>query len=395
MQVISENIEFAMARHAPPKLPNDVDSIDVVGGPYLKSGAQIISGFMPAKLLIPNNFEIPYFDPRTKRGYQRKPHDARINQLAGDLRRDRVDLPTAILLNVRSRDASRAATEGKLIISDLLRRGAVPSKFYVVDGQHRVLALQKLLIENEELWQDFMIPFVCMLGASEEEEMRQFHIVNSTAKSVRTDLALQLLRKRADQDPDFLEALQERGQEWQVEGQALVERLALESPIWRKRIRMANMEKADTTIPSASMVASLKPLFQSPFFGSLKQEDQLKVLEAYWGGIRDVLRPVFDDPTEYALQKGVGVIVMHVLLPHVIEIVRNSGSSVGDAEAFSRILKDALERLEGDDGEGNPVSGSTFWAAAPLGAAGSYSSSAGRRVLVAKIRQMLPSVAVE
>jgi hypothetical protein len=143
------------------------------------------------------------------------------------------------------------------------------------------------------------------------------------------------------------------------------------------------------------MVVSLKLLLQSPFFGSLKPDDQLTILEAYWGGIREVLRPVFDDPSGNALQKGVGVIVLHAVLPHVLEIARTDGSSVLEPDTFSRIMKVPLERLEGDDGEGNPVSGAGFWAAAPKGAAGSYSSSAGRRVLIAKLRQLLPGVAVE
>jgi len=67
-----------------------------------------------------------------------------------------------------------------------------------------------------------MIPYVCLLGAPEEEEMEQFYIVNSTAKSVKTDLALVLLRRRADKDPAVYQALQERGREWQVDGQAIV-----------------------------------------------------------------------------------------------------------------------------------------------------------------------------
>jgi hypothetical protein len=225
--------------------------------------------------------------------------------------------------------------------------------------------------------------------------MRQFHIVNSTAKSVRTDLALQLLRKRAEKDATVIEALQERGREWQVEAQTLVERLVVESSIWKHRIRMANMEKGETTIPAASMVSSLKQLLGSPFFGGLRQEDQLKVLEAYWGGMREVMRPVFDDPTAHALQKGLGVMVLHGLLPHVLEIVRSQGWSTIEPESFARVLKEPLEQLEGDDGAGNPVSGAIFWAAAPKGAAGSYSSSAGRRVLAAKIRQLLPEMAVE
>jgi len=49
------------------------------------------------------------------------------------------------------------------------------------------------------------------------------------------------------------------------------------------------MEKGETTIPSASMVTSLKPLLSSPYFGGLKPDQQIKVLDAYWHGIREVL----------------------------------------------------------------------------------------------------------
>jgi DGQHR domain-containing protein len=303
-----------------------------------------------------------------------------------------VDLPTAVLLNIRNREAREAVQDGLLRLDLLFSATALGSTLYVVDGQHRILALEKLVEENPEVWGVFMVPFVCMLGAREEEEMRQFHIVNSTAKSVRTDLALQLLRQRAEKDPDVLVALQERGREWQVEAQNLVERLATESPIWKHRIRLANMEKSETTIPAASMAMSLKPLLQSPYFGALRHDDQLKVLEAYWAGMREILRPVFDEPTEYALQKGVGVMVMHSVLPHVLELVKGQGLSVTDAQSYTRLLREPLETLEGDDGSGSPVSGATFWAAAPRGAAGTYSGSAGRRVLAAKVRQNLPQV---
>lgn len=380
---------------APKPGQSNMTEVQVVVGPTLKSGTPIISGFMPANLIIPHAYEIPYFNPLTKKGYQRKPQDARVNQLAGDLRKGRVDLPTAILLNIRNREAREAVQHGVLFLDFLNSSTALSSKFFVVDGQHRILALAKLIDENAEQWGSFVVPFVCMLGANEDEEMRQFHIVNSTAKSVRTDLALELLRKRADKDPGVIEGLEERGRGWQLRGQQLVERLAQESLIWKNQIRLANMEKGDTTIPAASMVESLKVPLQSPFFGGATQDDQLKILEAFWQGLREVLRPVFDTPTEYALQKGVGVIVMHGLLPYIIEIVRTQGGSVTEAEAFARVLKQPLLELEGEDGSGTPVAGAQFWAASPHGAAGSYSSSAGRRVLGAKVRVLLPGVVVE
>lgn len=237
-----------------------------------------------------------------------------------------------------------------------------------------------------------MLPFVCMIGATEEQEMDQFYVVNSKAKSVRTDLALLILRQRAERDDKVYEALLERGKDWQVEAQKVVETLAAESSVWRGRIRLPAMEKADTTIPSASMVSSLKPLLASPYFGQLGFDQQLKVLDAFWRGIREVMRPAFDDPTEFSIQKGVGVIVLHAVLLHILEIVRSKGLSVVEPEAFSQVLKKPLESLQGDDARGSPVSGLDFWRGAPNGAAGSYSSSAGRRVLIAKLRQLLPQV---
>src|SRR5262245_7540140 len=79
-----------------PRRVLDMPDIAVVPGPNLKSGTPIIAGFMPVSVLIPEAYEIPYFNPLTKKGYQRKPHDARINQLVNDLRRGRVDLPTGV-----------------------------------------------------------------------------------------------------------------------------------------------------------------------------------------------------------------------------------------------------------------------------------------------------------
>lgn len=323
-------------------------TIRVVRGQKLRSGIQTISGFIPASALFPNWYIVPWYDTRTKKGYQRQPQDARINSLANDLRKKRTDLPTAVLLNIRSKDAPKAVRDDVLELDRFIVDGE-PFKFHVVYGQHRVLALAKLMDEDPERWARFQIPFVCLLGADEDEEMEQFYIVNSTAKSVKTDLALVLLRRRSDQDPAIYEALQEKGREWQVDGQALLERLAAESQIWRNRVRFPSMEKGETTIPSASMVTSLKPLLASPYFGGLKPDQQLKVLDAYWQGIREVLRPAFDDSEHYAIQKGVGVIVMHLVLPNVLECVRSRGVIPTDVSAYARILEEPLNRLQGEN----------------------------------------------
>ncbi len=373
--------------------------IPVVLGPKLiRADVPIVCGFIPAGALIPDNYFIPHRDPRTGKGYQRLPQDLRVNELATDLRKGRVDLPTSVLLNVRTREARRALQDGVLDLTVFTGQGsrvAPDNKFYVVDGQHRILALKRLIEEfDEDRWSKYQIPFTCMLGATEEEEMDQFYIVNSKAKSVRTDLAYELLAQRA-QDPDVMEQLVERGRDWQVLATDLVKRLSEDSSVWRGAIRFAAMEKGDTIMPSASMVASLKQVVSSPYFKSMAADQQVKILDAYWRGVRSILPEAFDEPSDFALQKGVGVMVMHTVLMQVIEIARSKGLPLSEPETFEVVLRNALETLQGDDSMGNVVKGLDFWRSAPLGAAGSYSSSAGRRVLIAKIQMLLPRVTLQ
>src|SRR5260370_42678743 len=119
---------------------------------------------MAAGVLIPDGYAVPYYDTRTKKGYQRLPQESRINQLANDLRKDRTDLPTAVLLNVRKRDAREAAGGGELELNRLLGLANAGS-FHVVDGQHRVLALKQLIDQQADRWRQLLIPSVCLLRA--------------------------------------------------------------------------------------------------------------------------------------------------------------------------------------------------------------------------------------
>jgi hypothetical protein len=233
-----------------------------------------------------------------------------------------------------------------------------------------------------------------MVGATEAEEMEQFYVVNSRAKSVRTDLAFALLKKLSDRDASVLERLEEKGKAWQVTAEKIVEEIVEKSQVWRGLIRLPAMEKGATTMPSASFVTSMKPLLDYPFFSRLSFEQQVQVLEAFWSGLREVMRPAFDSPSDYVVQKGVGVTAMHAILVDLLEIVRSNGNSVVEPASFSNVMREPIAELSGEaqDGVGTPVGGIDFWRIAPDGAAGSYSSSAGRRVLIAKIRQFLPHV---
>jgi hypothetical protein len=195
----------------------------------------------------------------------------------------------------------------------------------------------------------------------------------------------------------FLERLEEKGKDWQAAAEKLVEAMAENSSMWRGLIRLPLMDKGDTTMPSASMVNSLKPLLtSSSLFSRLSFEQHQQVLDAFWRGLREVMRPAFDDPRDYVIQKGVGVAVMHTILVDLLEIVRSMGRSILEPSSFADVMRRPIEDLSGEaqDDIGTPVVGIDFWHVAPRGAAGSYSSSAGRRLLIAKLRKSLPHVEV-
>jgi hypothetical protein len=180
-------------------------------------------------------------------------------------------------------------------------------------GQHRIEALAKLVDENPDKWSDYQVSFVCMLGAEEFEEMTQFYVVNSTAKSVRTDLALDLLKQRADGDPDLMASLVEKGEDWKVDGQTITEELA-KGRLWKDRIRFPGDPIGESTIGSAGIFSSLKQALATPYFGAISTQNRVKILEAYWEGVEQVIPEAFKEPTEFGIQKSTGVQIMHQLL---------------------------------------------------------------------------------
>jgi DGQHR domain-containing protein len=368
---------------------NAAVQIPVTLGPTLQIGKRptVIGAILAGDLV--QRFEIPYRDHARKTGYQREASTTRINQLMRDLTERRADLPTALLLNIREfhdQNLEKYTHCSVLNIDD--------ERMYVVDGQHRVLALRRLIAADPNRWEAFLVPFVCMLGATWREEMEQFYIVNSTAKSVRTDLALDLLKQRAESDQGTMHSLIERGQAWKVRGETLAEALA-KTPLWLGRIRFPGDPVAQTTIASSGFVSSLKRLLGTPFFGAMSQDNQAKLLAAYWQGIAKCLPEVFENPNSFALQKSIGTTVLHNVLVPTVEYLRSAGRSLTESDSYADALREPLSQLEGDNQEGNPIRGSDFWRSGPHGAAGSYSSSAGQRVLIAKISQLLPEVTVD
>ena len=354
----------------------------------LKSGTPICVGVLDARTLTSLG-KVPLRDSRSGTGYQRELSRNRVNKLVTDLKAGTVDLPTAVLLNLRGYDLNRHRDGDLLMLHS-------DDELILVDGQHREEALKFLVNEDGDRWGPFEIPFVCMLGADFDEELKQFHVVNSTAKSVRTDLSMDLLKQRAESDPALMGLLEQDGQIWKVKAQRLAEEMDKSSATWAGRIRFPGDPAGVSMIRSSGFNLSLKPLIGDSFFGALELTQQAEVLDAFWQGIGKVLPDVFAHPKEFVMQKSVGVQVMHSVALAAVNWVRQEGRSVKEPEAYADAMSDALVNLEGDTaGSGGVVRGSDFWQTGEMGAAGSHSSSAGKRVLIAKIKQGMPPMRIE
>ena len=371
----------------------NTDKIPVIRGADLKSRGQSIPTVIGAITVrsLSSKGSIPYYDDEKGTGYQREPKQSRINELAQKIRSKEVDLPTAILISIRKEYGEVISSREKsgLILDISL------ADFHIVDGQHRYLAL-KQLVEKDGVSPDFKIPFVAMIGANSEMEMLHFHVVNSTAKSVPTNLALVHLRNLAESDPEgpMANRLIGTGQGWRVDGMNLIDEMR-KVGIWKGRIRMPNAEKAQTTIPLTSMINSFEPLLKSSrWFSKFPTQKQAQILDAYWRGIQKVMKDPFIAPSEYSLQKGVGVRVMHGILPDIIEIVRGKGSWFSP-DTYVEALREPLLNLAGESVDSGIVNGADFWYSGKRGAAGQFTSGAGIRILTDKIQKTLPEIEIE
>jgi hypothetical protein len=86
---------------------------------------------------------------------------------------------------------------------------------------------------------------------------------------------------------------------------------------------------------------------------------------------------------------------MHSILVPVIERIRSMGRSVLESESYIDILQEPLLNLQDATGTGEHRPGRRLLKAGPEGAAGSFSSNAGRRVLTARLKGALPGIQVE
>ncbi|MCY3886927.1 MAG: DGQHR domain-containing protein [Chloroflexi bacterium] len=385
----------------------------------VQRGQPILLSAMPPKAVIQHH-QIDQFDSLSNPdGYQRNPVTARIRK-AGEYYRgseDRVPglMPNPLLANIRQddlanadinfRDGNRADYESAkasggnwLGVVTLDLPTDIP--IWIYDGQHRVGGIGLVAGDLGAL----PIPLSITLGLPREAEMREFYEVNTNAKSVKTDLAWELLRHMAVNNPQLAALLEETGRDWTVRGVEVVHELLAASEIWTESIQSPNTRRKPNdrlTVTQAQFVKSLRPVLNMPLLQKAPAATVARVVDAYWAGIAQIFPSLFapdGNPKDYVIQKGAGVTAFHRVLPFAIETLRARGQGLGIPEAYAEVMS-RLPELSGeifdDDGTPSTIHGSEFWRSGSQGVAGQFSGEAGYKRLASRIQALMPKPSEE
>jgi len=351
--------------------------IPVLLGEKSVKGTQLATFVIKAKDLI-SGYKIDRFEPSKgemgteKAGYQRNAEPKRVEALANNLQNDRVDLSTAHIVNIRKpfdfeKNFSQIDENYGLLSIDLAK-----DPLYIVDSQHRTLAIAELVNDPEftTKWKDKKIFGIAYIGGDFVEEKESFFYINNYAKSIPTGSKYELQISIEEVKEEVKDAVE------------LTRMLRDNSSPWYEIIKYPNSKIG--IIPNSSIISSLKVLYGQDWFNDLEAlEDQFKILDAFWKGVAIILPDCFKDPSKYALQRAVGVSVMHAILSSLyIKMIMNN-YDVHSPEDWSEYLA-PLRNLKDKNRLEVPytVEGADFWLRGSEGAAGKYSSGSGKQNLV-------------
>jgi len=343
----------------------------------LRSGHPVVVGVLSFEG-ISDRFEIPYRDPVTKSGYQRTASKARVSKLAKAISLGQVDLVPSVLLSCRKGTILENSAD------DIVLRLQGGAPLYVVDGQHRLLALYELFKKDPKRWGGFLIPFVCIVGATELEEAKLFLDINQNAKKVKLDLALALIAEASTEseiDTEPVKSLRE--------GQLLAQDLEASCPVWHGRISFAGGSYPDGLIGNGAMGQSFKPWLSRAFVRGLSRTERLKIVNSYWIAISQILPECFVDPTKFGIQKQTGVKVMHRLLPEIHEHVLAIGLKPEMPSSFAKVLSGPLKNFSYTLPNGVVLKASEFWRTGSAGGAGKFTSGAGQADLAQRLKLLI------
>lgn len=344
---------------------------------------QVYMALVPTSVLLANT-TVDTWDPEAEdpkeNGYQRDAMQAHYSKVAKFLSKSPL-LPTSILLCVRGKVDFRPYTTGSGSAGQIILPDS--SLLYIVDGQHRVAGLRYAIEEMDVLsLLNYEMPVVIMAEVDKEEEVNQFFIVNSTAKKIKTDLAERLISELAANDDDVKNNLIGRGKGWMLRAVRICDMLnERENSCWYKRIQLPNAKKQpDMMIGQSGFTNTLKPILTMSWVQTMSDDKVAEMIDRYWTALKRVMPEPFSSPSDYAIQKSLGVNPWHIVAPAVLELSKDSKLSI---DGIEKVFLHA--KSEDEDG----IFSSDFWRTG--GDIAAFSSRSGFQILANRIQNILPS----
>lgn len=298
--------------------------------PFNQQGERFWVGSVPAGELIECT-EVDRWSPGHRDGYQREESERHARAFAAFLENGNPS-PTVALLNVRRPDEPRVLGNGEI---------ELPGTTFVVDYQHRRKGLEMIIAEKPD-FAKFEVP-VIITNWDKLREAEFFLILNKTAKTVRTDLAEEILLS-VDKNRGKLRAMESlpaalvKSIEWRPEAVEIAHQLSDDkNGIWGGRIRLPNSPKtARTTVRQVSFTDSLYPILSNDNIVNKGKKGIIAMLDAYWRGIALFWPKCFEHAEDYVLLGTTGVMVMHKILPFIVG--KLNGSSPDNPRAYAKLL---------------------------------------------------------
>jgi DGQHR domain-containing protein len=296
----------------------------------LGKGAQPIdlySVVVPVKLLMERG-HIDCISRDNPDGYQRLPDERRLVKGKRAITKYILEawgiFPTSILVNIRDSFEFEPATK----ITNHIEFGTlkVPAEaiWWIIDGQHRFEALKRAKSENPSApIEDYPIPVTILALKDKFEEMLVFHIVNSEAKSVPTDLAayhMQRIVERIPHVPDWIAYwLDLRKTKIGVAGVVTQLLGELENSPWKGRIAFYGEKTGGQFIVDRYTLVQYinKDILKDPTFHQMDAEQIAKELADYWKAIEELYPEAFRKPEDYYITQTTGIAAFTKIYPLV------------------------------------------------------------------------------
>ena len=361
-------------------------------------GKRCISGKMSVENLLQHR-DVATSRPGLIEAYQRVLRIARKTEIARAVtaKKGNIQFPTPLVIAVRNEDAFNYFKDG-VYKYDYQMHGPL----WLIDGQSRSGGLEHAREEAEKLNEDGShddvintinkknLNVLIVFTNDVNVEMRLFVDINNNAKKVETNLAMEILQKRyRSGESDVAADLEIKGEKWKLIAGEIVD-LMEKSPIWAKRIK----RHGDETILSpnvgyASMQLYVNHVLDGNFFKGKKNARVLasQAIKAYWEGFALACPAIFDKPNNFTAQTAMGSDVFMRLFDKIVSWTQQTqGQTRGEQllsepETYVPAFQKLIRNSDGYNRAGQKVSGYKFWEKGAEGAAGMYTSGAGKTAL--------------